>query len=234
MTAKARPIRRDNVYHVQGERLPSVTTVTGMTPKPMLVRWAAKIAAAAALDDPDKYNTADLAADAADKVKTDAAERGRGVHTLIEVWAGTGAAPEEKDVSPELAGYARAFRTFLRAWNPVPLFTECVVINTTYGYAGRLDLIARLGEEIWIVDFKTAKAVWPEYRLQLTAYRNAEQLMADPQNPTALQPMPPVDHTGVVLLRENGTFDFVTAENDFDVFLALKKVYEWSRKRQGD
>lgn len=229
-----RPIRRDNLYHVKGEKLPSVTTITGSTPKPMLIPWAAKMAAKAALDDPEKYDTAEKAAAFVSQVKDDAAERGRAVHNLIEEWAKTGVALEEDQVPSEMAGYARAFRTFLRSWNPTPLFTEVIVINSTHGYAGRLDLIAKIGTEVWIVDFKTAKAVWPEYRLQLTAYRNAEQLMLNKDDPTSLQSMPKVDHTGVVLLRDNGTFDFVTAENDFDVFLALKKVYEWSHKRHGE
>ncbi len=42
--------------------------------------------------------------------------------------------------------------------------------------------------------------------------------------------MPPVAETAAVLLREDGTFDYRTLRGDMEVFLALKRVWEWVKE----
>jgi len=161
--------------------------------------------------------------------KSDAATRGTAVHDLVEAWAQGRPTPV---LAPELEGYGRAFDSFCHAWRPKALHSECVIVNRTHKYAGRLDLIAQLGGETWLIDFKTAKSVWADYGLQLAAYKNAEffRLPKESNDPT-LYPMPQVDKTGVVLLRPNGTFDFVQTDEPFEVFLALMRVHEWLKSK---
>lgn len=226
MPRKAFPPRRDGLYHLPGgKKYPSVTEITGTSVhKPFLVPWAAKMAAAAVLDDPDRYDTAEKAAGAVIGLRDAAADRGKALHALIEEWAKTGQLPEGDE------GYARGFRTFVRAWSPKPLYTEVTIINHTHGYAGRLDLIAQLGNEVWLIDFKTGKYQAIEHGLQLVAYRNAETLTL--QDDLTERPMPKVDHTGLVYIPGDGTFDFCTVEEPFEVFLAAKQVWAWSHSKQ--
>lgn len=227
MTSPKRfPVRRDNLYRIKGLSLPSATTVCGAFPKPFLVPWAAKMGAKAVLDDPERYNTAEKAAAAVSGIKEAAAERGKIVHAVVEAWA-KGADLDTYVVPDEYQGYKRAIAGFVRTCGPTPLHVEVIVYNLTHGYAGQADLIAKIGGEVWLLDFKTSKTVYPDYRLQLAAYKNAE-FMLRRDDPTEY-PMPEIDQTGVVLLRPNGTYDLVVTDAPFEAFLALKVVYEYAR-----
>jgi len=223
MRHKPQAPRRDSIYYIGGEKFASVTDVCSVIAKPYLLTWAAKTAAAAALADPDKYDTAEKAAAVVESTKGAAAIRGRTVHDIVETWAR--GLPREP-VDPTLQGYVTAFDAFVNSWSPRPLHAECVVLNKTHKYAGRLDLIAQLGSETWLIDFKTSRAVWSEYGLQLSAYRNAEFFVLPDDS---LAPMPSVDKTGVVLLRETGTFGFTQVDEPFEVFVAAMRVHEWKK-----
>jgi len=217
------PERRDNVYNIDGEKYVSTTTVLSALAKPALLMWAAKLSAAAVLSDPYTYDTAEKAAAVINQTKGAAGERGRNLHDLIEKWA-SGGDLSTFDMDNK---YERGFVTFVRAWNPKPLLTECTIVNKTHKYAGRLDLIAEIGAETWLVDFKTSKAVWPEMGLQLSAYRNAEFIRCQEGDP--LRPMPAVSKTGVVLIPGDGNFSFAEVNEPFEVFLALMQVHAWSK-----
>jgi hypothetical protein len=54
-----------------------------------------------------------------------------------------------------------------------PVFIESVVFSRTHRYAGTADLLAWAHGHLTLVDFKTAKAIYPEYRLQVAAYIRA-------------------------------------------------------------
>ncbi len=213
------PLRRDQWYYFpNGEKYPSVTAITSSIPKPHLMKWAARVAAEAVLKDPVQYNTAEKAASVLDEIREGAADRGRSVHELIEAWA----RGEELDSDD---GYVGGFKLFLRSWCPRPILAEAVVLNRTHGYAGRLDLIANVGGESWLLDFKTSRAPYPEYGLQLAAYKHAEYYY-DGEN---FHPMPRVDHSAVVLLPGNGSFDLKVVDEPLEVFLAAKTLWLWTR-----
>lgn len=217
--------RRDGVYHIDGLKVPSTTDILQVLAKPALIQWAAKQAAAAVFADPQTYDTAEKAAASVNARKGEAADRGKAVHNLIEEW--TRGRLDAVVMPPDLMGYVEGFRMFVRAWNPQTLYTECLILNKTHGYAGRVDWIGTIGDQVWMIDFKTSKAVWPEFGLQLTAYKNAEFIRRNKD--AELEPMPKVDHTGVVLIPGNGGFDFKSTDEPLDVFLALKQVHAWSK-----
>jgi hypothetical protein len=54
-----------------------------------------------------------------------------------------------------------------------PIAWDVVVFSEQHGYAGTIDLIARVNGELYIIDFKTSQNVWPEYEMQVSAYRVA-------------------------------------------------------------
>jgi len=215
------PDKRDGHYYLPGAdgkmvKLPSVTSILSVLAKPQLIRWAAREAAKAVLEDPHTYNTVEKAAAVPFTRKDEAADTGRSVHEAIEAWF-TG-----KGLDDRSGGYWEAFRRFVRVNDPKPLYVECTVYSLTHGYAGTTDLIAEMGGETWLADFKTSKSVYYEYHLQTAAYRNCEWLKT---HDGRLLEMPRVDRTAVVLLRPDGTYSFEETRGDFELFLHLKEVY---------
>jgi len=68
---------------------------------------------------------------------------------------------------------------FKKCHNIVPLWTERSVFNLDYGYGGTLDLICEVDGKTVLLDFKTKPSkqkcvVYPEYYMQLAAYRHAD------------------------------------------------------------
>ena len=56
---------------------------------------------------------------------------------------------------------------------PKSIKGEFVVFNEKDGYAGTVDRLFEIDGEIWIVDFKTSKNIWPEHKLQISSYKHA-------------------------------------------------------------
>ena len=54
-----------------------------------------------------------------------------------------------------------------------PIKIEQTVWSDVYGYAGTMDLLAVVNGKLTILDWKTSKALHPEYKLQVAAYAKA-------------------------------------------------------------
>jgi hypothetical protein len=70
----------------------------------------------------------------------------------------------------------------LDAWDIQPVIVERPILNRTYGYAGRPDLLAEVGvhgNQLWLLDIKTGKSVYDSHVLQAVAYANAEIYLND-------------------------------------------------------
>lgn len=191
MTDYRGPLRRvDRVYRGQPThhytfgrvRADGVTTVLSKgLPKPALLPWGIKSVAEYAADHLDllvqmqpmgrqaivealkqsPYTDRDLAA-----------RRGTEVHALAEQLVHG----REVTVPDELAGHVESYVRFLDEWQPEPVLVEAVVGNRRWGYAGTLDLIARLRDgRLYVMDIKTTRSgIYGETALQLAAYRAAE------------------------------------------------------------
>ena len=66
-----------------------------------------------------------------------------------------------------------AWEDWARSVKLEPLFIEQVVFSRRHGYAGTLDLLARVNGELAVIDFKTSKAIYGESFLQNAAYQTA-------------------------------------------------------------
>lgn len=177
----------------EGERLPSVTNILSVIAKPALINWAAKteremvIEAAANLylDLPRDPKVPPMKRDAfvrtleqrigAEKahsrISKKAADLGSQAHKLIE-WNLRRELGQQAGPEPRVdAGAAKAFAGFQEWWRTSglrPVRVEQMIFHPGKLYAGTLDLLAidpkdRLG----IVDFKTSKAIYLEYLLQV-------------------------------------------------------------------
>lgn len=74
-------------------------------------------------------------------------------------------------IRPRLA----AFHLWRQEAGITILAAEAQCFNLAVGYAGSMDLLVRARDgSIWVVDIKTGDDTYPEYALQLSAYRHAE------------------------------------------------------------
>jgi hypothetical protein len=167
--------------------LPSVTNILSVLSKPGLDAWKQEQAIMAALTLPKRDDESldafarRVVTDMSEQVRS-AADLGSAVHAAIEVYLQTGEPPENPDI--------------LRLFEPVKLWidehieriglVETVAVHSEFGYAGRIDLVAKLkSTDTWaVIDFKTQKmkpdkkgvfqaAFYETWPLQLMAYFRA-------------------------------------------------------------
>jgi hypothetical protein len=214
-------------YHLQpadggkAKKLVSVTTALGILAKPALIRWAEERGAAGALAAvrlgelrPDVHadeeavgvvRALDLGADAA---KRKASTRGLSIHDALEAWSTDGDLPNPADMDPEHRPYLQGLMRWLVKADPEPEAVEEVTCHPQLGYAGRLDLIARIGGRRVLCDLKTAKGGrgYPEAHVQARAYEMAEVALGGEQ----------VDDCLIVAVGPDGQFceDWCTAPHD--------------------
>ncbi len=190
--ASPRSFDRARFYTIDGQHWPSVTTVLDIIAKPALGPWYAKeerrYFEAAMLEvlskpgarDPEYVLTAVAEAvtgvKAADRAKQQAASIGAAMHAGIE-WAlrtqlGEDAGPEPR--LPDAAAWAvESWKDWAKSVALEPLAIERTVYCEVCGYAGTLDLYARVSGVLTVLDWKSGKAIYPEAFLQNVAYRHA-------------------------------------------------------------
>ena len=142
-----------------GDIVPGCTTVVAQIAKPALIAWANR----KGLDgiDSARYtdNLADVGVLAHQLICTDL--RGRETDT--------------RDYSEaQIAQAETSFRIF-KQWAAgkeiEPIVIETPLVSEQYGYGGQLDLYAEIDGVKELIDFKTGSAIWPEFVIQVTAYR---------------------------------------------------------------
>ena len=122
--------------------------------------------------------------DEAEAIKNEAAEKGSRVHqAIVDLVDGKKVAMNSKyvnvdsDKEEELTlDDWECITSFVDWWNemkPETLAREVVIFSKTDNYAGTVDWIGKIGDKIWLIDFKTSQYVWPSHELQVSAYRRA-------------------------------------------------------------
>jgi hypothetical protein len=115
---------------------------------------------------------------------------------------------------------------FLDEWDVQTVYTERPVYHDSYLYAGTFDLLALLGDKVWLLDFKTNKSgPFGDTAFQLAAYRHATHL-EHPDGGTCL--MPKVDECGVVWIRSDG-YDLHPYHADAGVFRQFLYIQQCAR-----
>lgn len=218
-------------YRLDGKQVPSVTGLLSRgLPKEALVRWAARSVAEYVADNPDavdalRFMGRDSMVAALKAVPDDtskrAAIRGTDVHAIAEqIIHG-----HEVDVPVHLIDHVAGYVRFLDGFGVVPILTEKSVAHRGLHYAGRFDLIAQIGMDIWFLDNKTSRSVYPETALQLSAYAGAEFYVTDDE-PDTEHPLPAVDRYGVLHVTEDGTtlVEMAPAWDEWCAVLAVAKA----------
>lgn len=107
--------------------------------------------------------------------------------------------------------------------NPKILASEITVFNDVEGYAGTVDCLMEIDGELWLIDFKTSQNVWPEYEIQVSAYKHATL------------PIKGTPKVGILQIgyRKNGkNYKFTEIADKYDLFLAAKKI--WANETAGE
>lgn len=185
---------KGRVYKIDGEKVPSVTTILNVLPK-NLTQWAADAAANYAVD-----HWAELAEEPLtkrlDKMRfahrdlvNKAALRGTEIHDYGDKLV----RGEAVEIPQEYVGPAQAWARTIDQWQIEPLATEAPVANLTHGFAGRGDLWGVVGARDnarCYIDLKTGKGLYESVILQCAGYDGAEVWQPDgPASEVAYEPM---------------------------------------------
>jgi len=236
-------------YEIDGVLYPSVTHILTAINKPALVFWAANqertlVTEAAAdlhaewcreivpVEIPRAAYLATLRSrlghqKAHQKQLAAAGDIGTETHKYIEWFLrtaiGADAGPKPVVCDAALWGFM-AFEDFAKSVNLKPVLIEQTVYSKVHGYAGTMDLLARVNGELTLIDFKTGKAVYNESHLQSAAYSVALAEMGyAPTRAALIIRLPKVD--------TDPAFEVVTVPpvaDLFPVFLAVKELWKWT------
>lgn len=204
---------------------PSVTFITHYYPKGAgYEKWLA-----------DKgYTQAEI-------IKTEAGDRGTIVHHACEKLITTGVLDmkekikdrdgNEREMTPDEYYCAINFRDWYIAAGRPPvrkigdvLGVEYTVRSKKYGYAGTLDYLFQVGDELHLYDLKTSKDVYTSHELQLAALKQALSENGLEVNKTFI--------LQVGYTRNKTQHYKVTEVNtDFSLFLSTKSI--WANENNG-
>ncbi|MGW3072751.1 hypothetical protein [Kitasatospora sp. NPDC001132] len=261
MSAKVSTVQRGGsrfyVDHETQEKVPGVTSVVGMLPKPFLTPWAAKTTAEAAVDnlsavkaiaESDRDGAIDFLKNAHRRYTKHRASIGSDAHDMFERMI-RGEHIDPSALSDAMRPYFLHFEEFMRSVNPELIRAEDVAWSDTHKYAGSFDALLR----VWVVenedgsvtidptrgpdstpvviiaDWKTSKSTYAEVALQMAAYGFADWLI-DPDGNR--EPMPHIDAAAVLHVTEDQwAFKPVRFDDEvFEHFVTLRKTFEWDRE----
>lgn len=230
-------------YKLDGEWVPGVTTILGVLDKPAIAKWAASTVAEYVADHPREidglremgrnpmvYALKELPWSKRDK----AGKRGNILHDYAEqILHG-----EEVDVDEEHVPVMENAIAFMEDWHIEPILIEAAVASREHKWAGTLDLIAKYrrpdtGEEgVAIFDWKSGKALYPEYAWQLNAYAHGEFYGLDGDE----HPIPECGSAFGVQIRPDGydVAPFAFGPHIYDEFTVIRRAFTIAKTGRGN
>ena len=134
---------------------------------------------------------------------------------------------QEEELTLEEYECLMAFTKWFKEVKPEVIAKETVVWSDKYNYAGTIDLVCKIDGKVWIVDYKTGQYVWPEYELQLSAYRQAlteDVSMKEVATDLAI--------LQIGYKRNKDGYKWNEIEDKFNLFLAAKAI--WKNETEGE
>ena len=140
-------------YKLDGVVYPSVTEILSVVAKPGLVTWANNIGLEGKSTKDESQRIAGI---------------GTEVHARIEQYFKEGIFEgATADVLPSL----QLFNNWLQKHKIEPILIEEPLISPKLGYAGTIDLLAKVDDKLTLIDFKTSNRIYKDYFAQLCAYK---------------------------------------------------------------
>ncbi len=214
---ESKKTRIHTVYKLKsGDRVPSVTTILGILNKPALLDWAWQMGTQG-LD----YKA----------VRDSAGDIGTLAHYLI-LCDLKGEKPDTSEYSSQ--DIAKAETCLIKYWDwqkghkIEPIMLETPLISEQYQFGGTIDFFGKVDGQPTLLDFKTSKAIYPEFFYQLAAY---EQLLAEAQQL--------IEVTRVLRIgkSEDEGFEERTIgklDNQWQIFLSCLKIYNLQKEIRRD
>lgn len=233
----------NHTYRLDGQWVPGVTGILGCLDKPAIPKWAAGVVAEYVADNPDDVETlrglgrkvmVGALKDKPWEKRDTAAGRGTDLHDVLERLL----KDEEVDVDDEYVPVIEFALQFLEDWEIDPMLTEVAVGSREHRYGGKVDMIAGYRRPdtghkgTAVFDWKSGKALYPEYAWQLNAYGFAEFYGLD----GAELPLPECDAAFGVHIRADGydVAPLAYGPEIFAEFVAIRRTYDVVRTGRGN
>lgn len=190
-----------------GTRVPGATTITGLLNKPHLVRWANKLGLEGI--DSSKYTD-------------EAAQVGTLAHALVQAHL-QGETLDTSMFSPTQVDLAENAVLSYLEWESrhkiEPIMLEKPMVSEKLRYGGTLDCYCMLDGIPTLIDFKTGKAIYDEYFVQTSAYKNL-----------LLELCLPVERVQILRIGRDETEGFeeraiTSTDRYFQIFTNLLDIY---------
>jgi hypothetical protein len=209
--------RKDGFYIINNHAYPSVTTILKVVSKPALIEWAALEGWRIGKKAKNEKELLELFR----KISDNAKSRGSDSHQFIENYFKLKSPLPPPSVNPYVVG----FKKFINENKVEAIHSETQIYSPKHGYAGTLDLHARVNGVEYIIDFKTNKygRIYRDVEMQLNAYTNAVYELG--LTKTILPTM-------CVALSPSGYKVKIWKENDIKKFLNIFEVWKWINNYQ--
>jgi len=219
-------------YVKDGVKVPSVTTILATLDKPALMYWAVNqcVDYLQEVLDSQKTITSEYLFSAKmnwRKASKKALDIGSNVHHAInDYWNNGRTIPDWAEKDPLIMPPLIAFLEWADVNKVEPVATE-VTVFYEHDFAGTVDLICRMNgkPDLVLVDYKSAKAIYPEYFLQAGGYVSAwnKEQMLKPECET-------IQRAGILRLdKETGFPEYVDISANLieyqNAFLLLTEFY---------
>ncbi len=218
-----------HLYTVNGKPVYGVTSIVGIINKPALINWAINATTDYIIANKERLgeefaSVIKESKSASHNISVEARELGTRVHSFADRWF-----PDNKfELVQELLKIddekerkaISAFIEFLKNNKIERQFGERKIYSKKYKYAGTVDFVGKINNELVVADYKTSSAIYPEYFLQTAAYAQAleEELKIKIKKTMIVR----VSKTGRLEVKENQNW-----KKDVPVFLASLDVYKW-------
>lgn len=213
-------------YLVNGKSCVSVTQVTGLLNKPALTFWAANMGRDFLLGHLRQGSeiTEDLIIEAAKQhtlKKAQEATSGTLVHEWAEMYI-KGLNPAMPDDNRVINGVV-AFLDWVKEYKVKFIASEQIIYSKINDFVGLADAIAKIGNKVYLIDFKTSSSIYSEYFIQTAAYLKADEEECGRK------------YDGVKIVRfskDTGEFgiserSMSEVEKDYQAFVGLLQVKKW-------
>jgi len=174
----------------------------------------------------------------ADYVVKKAAEEGTAVHELIEEYFEGNEMRYLNDkgnpkYNPNIWKMFLKFVDFWETYNPTLVETETHLFSDKLKIAGTVDLVCEIGDERWIIDFKTSNHMQTTYELQGAVYAQCYEECFGKK----------IDRVGMLWLKSKSRGEDKsgsrlkgkgwevhessrTQEENLDIFMSVKKIFD--------
>lgn len=228
-------------YQIGDTYVPSVTSITGVMGKDALMYWGINMTieyinknlkVGFPIDEISKAKMLRAAKTAHRMKSEEALDVGSAAHAWVEQYIGIKIARSKEALALPVNGQVRnAVEAFLD-WETQHQVTyrssERKVYSRRYNFAGTLDIEAVVDGALRVADIKTSKEIYPEYRLQCSAYKECRQEESGEEFGESLIIRIPKDGGEVEVFEE---YDHDTT---FQAFKACLVLYRAQKKMERD